>query len=52
MIELTAIGMGLMMTAVAVALGGLTLDATLLMLGRALGSPARVAESFGRPTSI
>lgn len=36
MIEITAIGMGLMMTAVAVAVGGLMLEATFLMLGRAL----------------
>ena len=36
MIEITAIGMGLMMTAVAVAVGGLALEATLLMWSRAL----------------
>ena len=44
MMEITAVGMGLMMTGVAVALGGLTLEATFLMLGRALRSPARAAS--------
>lgn len=39
MMETTAVGMGLMMTAVAVAVGGLALEATLLILGRALRSP-------------
>jgi hypothetical protein len=36
MMEITAIGMGLMMTTVAVAVGGLMLEATLLMLNLAL----------------
>jgi hypothetical protein len=36
MIEITAIGMGLMTTVVAVAVGGLALEAMLLMLSRAL----------------
>jgi len=44
MMELTAVGMGLMMTGVAVAVGGLTLEATFLMLGRALRSPALAAS--------
>jgi hypothetical protein len=39
MIEITAIGMGLMMTGVAVAVGGLMLEATLLMMGRVLRAP-------------
>jgi len=43
MMEITAIGMGLMMTGVAVAVGGLTLQATLLMMCRALRvSPCRI----------
>jgi len=45
MMEITAIGMGLMMTGVAVAVGGVMLEATLLMLGRVLQSPA-LAESI------
>jgi hypothetical protein len=44
MMEIAAIGMGLMMTGVAVAVGGLTLEATLLMLGRALRSPPLAAS--------
>lgn len=36
MMEITAVGMGLMMTAVGVAVGGLMIQATLLMMGRAL----------------
>ena len=36
MMEITAIGMGLMMTGVAVAVGGLMLEAAFLMMGRAL----------------
>ncbi|MEK6323277.1 MAG: hypothetical protein AABN33_16675 [Acidobacteriota bacterium] len=35
MMEITGIGMGLMMTAVAVAVAGLMLEATLLMMSRA-----------------
>lgn len=45
MMETTALGMGLMMTAVAVALGGLVLEATFLMLCRALRVPT-LAASF------
>jgi len=45
MMEITAIGMGLMMTGVAVAVGGVMLEATLLILGRALRSPP-LTESF------
>jgi len=44
MMEITAIGMGLMMTGVAVAVGGLMLEATLLMLGRGLRVPTLVAS--------
>jgi len=50
MIELTGIGVGLMMTGVAVAVGGLMLEATLLMMGRALRDPP-VAASF-EPAAI
>ena len=45
MIEITAVGMGLMMTGLAVAVGGLMLEATFLMLGRALRVPT-LAASF------
>jgi len=48
--EITAIGMGLMMTGVAVAVGGLMLEATFSMLGRALRTPPLV-ESF-EPAAI
>jgi hypothetical protein len=44
MIEITAIGMGLMMTGVAVAFGGLMLEATFLILGRALRTPPFAAS--------
>lgn len=44
MMEITAIGMGLMMTGVAVAVGGLMLEATFLMLGRALRIPPLAAS--------
>lgn len=44
MMEITAIGMGLMMTGVAVAVGGVTLEATFWMLGRALRSPPLAAS--------
>ena len=50
MIEITAMGMGLMMTAVAVAVAGLMLEATFLILGRALRTPA-LAASF-EPAAI
>jgi len=39
MMEITGIGMGLMMTGVAVATGGLLLEAALLMLCRSLRTP-------------
>jgi hypothetical protein len=39
MMEMTAIGMGLMMTGVAVVVGGLVLEAMFLMLSRALRVP-------------
>ena len=45
MMDLTATGMGLMMTAVAVAIAGLMLDATLSMMCRALRTPA-LGEPF------
>ncbi|HSB08893.1 MAG TPA: hypothetical protein VLM38_05240 [Blastocatellia bacterium] len=45
MMEITALGMGLMMTGVAVAAGGLMVEATLLLLGRALRGP-RLAASL------
>jgi hypothetical protein len=45
MMEITAIGMGLMMTGVAVAAGGLMLEVTFLMMGRALRGPT-LAASF------
>ncbi|HEV8485755.1 MAG TPA: hypothetical protein VGV87_19585 [Blastocatellia bacterium] len=51
MMEITAIGMGLMMTAVAVAVAGLMLEATLLMLGRSVRDP-RPAALLRRPPSI
>ena len=44
MMEITAIGMGLMMTGVAVAVGGLMLEATFLILGRSLRTPPLVAS--------
>jgi hypothetical protein len=50
MMEITAIGMGLMMTGVAVAVGGLMLEATFLLLGRALRAPT-LAASF-EPAAI
>lgn len=50
MMEITAIGMGLMMTAVGVAVGGLLIEATLLMMGRALRGPF-VTASF-EPAAI
>ena len=36
MMEITAVGMGLIMTAVGVAAGGLMIQATLLLMGRGL----------------
>lgn len=50
MMEITAVGMGLMMTAVGVAAGGLMIQATLLMMGRALRS-LPLAESL-KPAAI
>jgi hypothetical protein len=50
MMEITAIGMGLMMTAVAVGVAGFMLEATLLILGRALRGPT-LAVSI-EPVSI
>ena len=44
MMETTAVGMGLLMTAVAVVVGGLMLEATLLMLRGALRFPVLAAE--------
>jgi hypothetical protein len=51
MMEITAIGMGLMMTAVAVVVAGLMLEATLLMLNRSLRVPQPTVP-LGRPPSI
>ena len=51
MMEITAVGMGLMMTAVAVAVGGLVLEATFLMLCRALPVPP-VAHHSSPPPPI
>ncbi len=45
MMEMTAIGMGLMMTGVAVVVGGLVFEAMFLMLSRALRVPP-LAASF------
>jgi len=50
MMEITAVGMGLMMTGVAVAVGGLVLEAMFLMLCRALRVPP-LAESVA-PAAI
>jgi hypothetical protein len=50
MMEITAVGMGLMMTGVAVAVGGLMLEATFLMMGRALRGPT-LSTSF-EPAAI
>jgi|GEM_PF-1560408 len=50
MMEITAVGMGLMMTALGVAAGGLMIQATLLMMGRALRS-LPLAESL-EPAAI
>jgi len=44
MMELTAVGMGLMMTGIAVAVGALMLEATLLILCRAFREPALAAS--------
>ncbi len=44
MMEMTAIGMGLMMTGVAVAVGGLVLEAMFLMLSRSLRVPLLAAS--------
>lgn len=44
MMETTAVGMGLMMTVVAVAVGGLVLEGTLLMMGRVLRVPPLAAS--------
>jgi hypothetical protein len=50
MLEFTAMGMGLMMAGVAVAIGGLMLEATFLMMGRALRGPT-LAPAF-EPAAI
>ena len=51
MMEITVIGMGLMMTGVGVAVGGLMLEATFLMLGRALRDPPSLNQ-VSLPRSI
>jgi hypothetical protein len=50
MMEITGVGMGLMMTGVAVVAGGLLLEAALLMMCRSLRTPP-VSASFD-PTAI
>jgi hypothetical protein len=50
MMEIMAIGTGLIMTAVGVAVGGLTVEATFLVIGRALRVPT-LAASF-EPAAI
>ena len=50
MMEITAVGMGLMMTAVGVAVGGFMIQATVLLMGRALRS-LPLAESL-KPAAI
>ena len=45
MMEITAIGLGLMLTGVAIAVGALLLEATFLLMFRALRVPP-VATSF------
>ena len=52
MIEITAIGLGLMMTAVAVAFAGLMLEATFLMMGKALGSPVAAQLALPDPFEL
>jgi hypothetical protein len=44
MMEMTALGMGLMMTGVAVVVGGLVFEAMFLMLSRALRVPFLAAS--------
>lgn len=44
MMEITAVGMGLMMTGVAVAIGGLVIEGIFLMLIRALRVPPLAAS--------
>lgn len=44
MMEISALGMGLMMTAVAVVIAGLMLETVFLMLSRALRVPHLVAS--------
>ena len=43
MMEITAVGMGLMMTGLAVALGGLIVEATFLVMFRALRTTPLIA---------
>jgi hypothetical protein len=49
MMEATAVGMGFIMTAVSVAVGGLLLEGTLLILGRALRTPPLAASCEPAP---
>lgn len=51
MIEITAIGMAMMMTAVSVAIAGLMLEAAFFMLCRALRAPP-LAALIDPPPSI
>ena len=50
MMEITGIGMGLMMTGVAVATGGLLLEAAVHLMCRSLRNPALTAS--GAPAAI
>ena len=52
MMQITAIGLGLMMTAVAVAFAGLLLEATLLMMGRALRDPLVAQVRLPHPFAL
>jgi len=49
MMEITAIGLGLMMTLVAAAVAWLSLEATFLVLGRSLRDRQAAAESIPQP---
>lgn len=50
MMEITGIGMGLMMTAVAVAAGGIMIEAALLIMCRSLRTPP--VSALSEPAAI
>ena len=52
MMGITAIGLGFMMTAVAVAFAGLMLEATLRMMGKALRDPLLVLVRSPHPFEL